>query len=141
MFRLDDSFLRELGLEMLPDDQKQAFLDHIYSQLELRVGTQLSAGLSDAQLAEFESFVDRNPQKIHDWISTYTPAYAMDPSFIDLQNKAPQGTAPIVILAEYASLKWLGVNRPDYKQVVARVLDELKGEIIANRDAILGLAN
>lgn len=137
MFRLDDSFLDELGLGQLPDDQKQAFLDHIYSQLELRVGSQLSAGLSDAQLAEFESFVDRNPEKVHSWISTYAPAYAMDPSFIDLQKKAPQGTPPIVILAEYASLKWLGVNRPDYRQVVARVLDELKSEIIANRDMIL----
>ena len=141
MFRLDDSFLDELGLDGLPDEQKQAFLDHIYNQLEFRVGTQLSAGLSDAQLAEFESFVDRNSERVHAWVSTYAPAYAMDPSFIELQNKAPQGTPPIVVLAEYASLKWLGVNRPDYKQVVARVLDELKGEIIENRDAILASSN
>ncbi len=141
MFRLDDSFLDELGLGQLPDEQKQAFLDHIYSQLELRVGTQLSAGLSDAQLAEFESFVDRNADKVYTWISTYAPAYAMDPSFIELQRKVPAGTDPIVVLAEYASLKWLGINRPDYKQVVARVLEELKQEIIVNRDAILASAS
>jgi hypothetical protein len=30
------------------------------------------------------------------------------------------------------------VNRPDYRDVVAAVLEELKKEIIANRDAILG---
>lgn len=137
MFRLDDSFLQELGLDALPEDQKQAFLDHIYNQLEIRVGTKLSEGLTDAQLAEFESFVDRDQEKVHAWVSTYTPAYATDPTFIQLRDKSPQGVDPLAILSEYASLKWLGINRPDYKQVVASVLDELKREIMTNRDAIL----
>ena len=39
---------------------------------------------------------------------------------------------------EYAATKWLEVNRPDYREVVARVMDELKQEIAANRQAILG---
>ncbi|MGB4762812.1 MAG: DUF5663 domain-containing protein [Candidatus Saccharimonas sp.] len=42
------------------------------------------------------------------------------------------------MLAEYASLKWLGINRPNYKEVVSQTMTELKAEIIANRDAILG---
>jgi len=137
MFQLDDKFLQELGLENLPEEQKKAFLEHIYSQLELRVGARLSDGLSDAQLSEFEAFVDRNQEKVHAWISVYAPAYATDPSFLDLRDKAPQGTDPLIILSEYASLKWLGMNRPDYKQVVAAVLEELKQEIISNRDVIL----
>ena len=33
----------------------------------------------------------------------------------------------------------LGLNRPDYKDVVTATMNELKSEIIANRDAILGL--
>jgi len=40
--------------------------------------------------------------------------------------------------AEYAATKWLEVNRPDYRDVVANVLDGLKEEVIANRDVILG---
>jgi hypothetical protein len=137
MFQLDDNFLKDLGLDQLPEDQKRAFLDHIYNQLELRVGSRLSEGLSDAQLNEFESFVDRNSERIHAWVGAYAPAYASDPSYVQLQSRAPQGTDPLIILAEYASLKWLGMNRPDYKQVVAQVLDELKREIVSNRDAIL----
>lgn len=137
MFQLDDNFLAELGLGQLPDDQKQAFLEHIYNQLELRVGTRLSEGLTDAQLSEFESFVDRDQPKIHSWISAYAPAYATDPTFIQLRDKAPKDVDSAILLAEYASLKWLSVNRPDYKQVVAATLDELKQEIVANRDTIL----
>jgi isocitrate lyase len=137
MFQLDDNFLKELGLDQLPAEQKQAFLDHIYSQLELRVGTRLSEGLSDAQLAEFESFVDRDQEKVHAWINAYAPAYVTDPSYMQLKDRAPKDINPAVLLAEYASLKWLSMNRPDYKQVVAETLDEIKREIMANRDMIL----
>jgi hypothetical protein len=40
--------------------------------------------------------------------------------------------------AEYAATKWLEVNRPDYRDVVKQVLEELKSEIVANKDTILG---
>ena len=39
---------------------------------------------------------------------------------------------------EFAATKWLEVNRPDYRDVVAATMDELKKEIITNREAILG---
>lgn len=138
MFQLDDKFLQDLGLDQLPEDQKQAFLEHIYSQLELRVGTRLSEGLSDAQLGEFESFVDRDDGKVRAWVNAYAPAYETDAAYTQLRDRAPAGTDPATLLAEYASLKWLSINRPDYKQVVAAVLDELKREIMNNREAILG---
>src|SRR5579872_5416946 len=137
MFQLDDKFLSDLGLDTLPADQKQAFLEHIYSQLELRVGARLSDGLTDAQLSEFESFVDRDEAKVNAWINAYVPNYAVDPSYMQLREKAPVDVSPVVLLAEYASLKWLSMNRPDYKQVVATVIEELKREIVSNRDAIL----
>lgn len=137
MFQLDDKFLQELGLDQLPDDQKQAFKEHIYSELELRVGTRLSDGLSEAQLTEFESFVDRNDEKVSAWISANVPDYQNDPSYQQLRASVPADANPSAVLAEYASLKWLSLNRPDYRQVVAAVLEELKREIIGNRDAIL----
>lgn len=138
MFQLDDNFLQQVGLGDLPDDQKQAFLDHFKEQLELRVGTKLSDGLQDAQLAEFESFIDRDEARVNEWITRNVPDYQNDPVFQQLSGGAPSDTPPLVLMSEYASLKWLGINRPDYRDVVARTMDELKAEIIANRDAILG---
>lgn len=138
MFQLDDKFLQELGLDQLPDDQKQAFKEHIYSELELRVGTRLSDGLTDAQLSEFESFVDRKDEKVYAWLSANVPDYQNDPSYQQLRANVPADADQVAVLAEYASLKWLSMNRPDYRQVVAAVLEELKQEIVGNRDAILG---
>lgn len=138
MFQLDDQFLEDLGLGQLPDDQKQAFKEHIYSELELRVGVRLSEGLTDAQLAEFESFVDRNDEKVRAWVATHTPNYVNDQAYQQLRANAPQEVEEGAVLAEYASLKWLGMNRPNYREVVNRVLEELKQEIKNNRDIILG---
>lgn len=138
MFQLDDKFLQELGVDQLPEDQKQAFKEHIYSELELRVGTRLSEGLSEAQLAEFESFVDRDDEKVLAWISRYVPDYQNDESFRQLQSTAPQGVDMSVLLAEFASLKWLNINRPDYRDVVRDTLEDLKREITSNRDVIMG---
>ena len=138
MFQLDDQFLKDLGLDELPDDQKQAFKEHIYNELELRVGVRLSDGLSDEQLSEFESFVDRDDGKVRTWIAAHTPDYVNDPSYSQLRANAPAGTDDAAILAEYASLKWLGMNRPNYRDVVTQVLEELKREILNNRDTILG---
>ena len=138
MFQLDDKFLEDVGLGGLPEEQKKAFLDYFREQLELRVGTQLSEGMSDAQLTEFESFIDRDEEKVNAWITANVPDYQNDQIWQQLAGSAPESVPEVVIKAEYASLKWLGLNRPDYRDVVTRVMGELKQETIANRDAILG---
>jgi len=138
MFQLDDNFLQEVGLGGLPEDQKKLFLGHFREQLELRVGTLLSEGLSDAQLQEFESFLDRKDDVINAWLTANAPAYEQDSIYQQLKSSAPANIPQNAVLAEYASLKWLSLNRPDYKDVVSRTMSELKAEIIANRDAILG---
>lgn len=138
MFAIDDKFLQELGLDQLPEDQKQAFKEHIYSELELRVGVRLSEGLSDAQLSEFESFVDKDEAKVRTWVTAHVPNYAADPVFTQLKAGSPAQLSEADMLAEYASLKWLAMNRPNYRDVVAQVLEELKREIMSNRDTILG---
>lgn len=137
MFQLNDQFLKDLGVDQLPEDQKQAFLDHVYSQLELRVGTQLSQGLSDEQLAEFEAFIDRDDTKVREWVAANAPEYESDSVYAQIKKNAPRDTDEVVLLAEYASLRWLGKNRPDYQQVVSSVLEQIKQEILDNKDMIL----
>ena len=138
MFQLDDKFLEDLGLGELPVEQRKAFLEHVYSQLELRVGTRLSEGLSEAQLSEFESFVDKDKEKVEAWVAANAPDYQNDNAYQQIRQSVGSEVGDEAVLAEYASLKWLGLNRPDYRDVVKQVLDELKQEISSSRDAILG---
>ena len=138
MFQLDDKFLEEIGPHELPEEQKKPFLQHIYDELELRVGTKLSDGMNDAQLEEFESIIDRKDDIVSSWLEKYMPDYRNDKSFTQLQTATGLAMEDPGLRAEYAATKWLEVNRPDYRQVVSQVLEELKQEVISNRDIILG---
>ncbi|HET8690412.1 MAG TPA: DUF5663 domain-containing protein [Candidatus Saccharimonadales bacterium] len=140
MFQLDDKFLEDVGLGELPAEQKEEFLNHTYLELERRVGESLSEGLSEGQLAEFEAFIDRDETKVQAWFAENLPEYEQMEDYQRLKASAPVDVQPIAVLSEYGSLKWLEINRPDYKQTVADEMSRLKQEIVDNRDAILGQA-
>ena len=76
MFKLDDDLLQELGLGSLPPAEKNKMLNHIYETLELRVGMKLAEQMTDAQLDEFEKFIDSNDEAgaLH-WLETNFPNY------------------------------------------------------------------
>jgi hypothetical protein len=138
MFQLDDKFLADVGLNDLPEDQRKPFLQHIYDELELRVGTRLSDGMSDEQLEEFEAIIDRKDDVITAWLAQHAPQYHNEESFARIQKVTGLDVNDPGLRAEYTATKWLEVNRPDYRDVVAAVLDELKKEITAGKETILG---
>ena len=138
MFQLNEEFLKELGLDQLPEEQRKPFLQHIYSELELRVGEQLSQGMSEAQLDEFANIIDKTPGVVEGFLAKYAPNYQQEPMFQRLLQASGAAADDTRLRDEFAATKWLEVNRPDYRDVVAAVMNELKKEIIANRDAILG---
>ena len=138
MFQLDDQFLQDIGLASLPEDQKKPFLQHVYDQLEYRVGVRLSEGMTDAQLEEFEAIIDKKPEVIDAWVAQFAPAYTTDDLFVKIQAASGLAVTDPLVKSEYAATKWLEVNRPDYRDVVAATLAELKQEISGSRETILG---
>ncbi len=94
--QFDDNFLQEMGLTAMPENQKQAFLDYVEEELEVRIGERISRGLTEEQLAEFDQITD-----------------------------------PV------AAAKWLEKNRPDYREIVSRTIEEMKAEIRANRGKLV----
>ncbi len=141
MFQLDDKFLQSVGLGDLPADQKQAFLQHTYETLEERVGTRLAESLSEAQLEEFEGFATHNEEKINAWLAEHVPGYAEEEDYKRLAASAPENVPPLVVAAEFASVRWLGINSPNYREVVAEELNKLRDEIVASKDNIAAAAS
>jgi len=76
MIKLDDNLLQELGLGVLPPEEKKKMLAHIYETLEMRVGMELAKQMTDAQLNEFEEFINRNDEAgALKWLETNFPNY------------------------------------------------------------------
>lgn len=88
----DEQFLQEMGLSAMPEDEKQAFLDYVQEELEIRIGERISRGLTETQLNEFDMITDQEE-----------------------------------------AAKWLEKNRPDYREIVTRTINEMKEEIRENR--------
>lgn len=137
MFKLDETFLQELGLENLPAEQRAAFLEQVYASLTERVGERLSSGMSDEQLVEFEAIIDRQEPELTTWLQTHVPEYAQDPQFMRLVEASNLPPDDSNLKAEFAATKWLELNRPDYRDVVTQTMAELRQEIMNSRDQIL----
>ena len=95
--QFDDQFLEEMGLQAMPEAQKQDFLDYVQRELEIRIGERISRGLPETLLNEFDLITD------------------------------PREAA-----------EWLEKNRPDYREIVTRTIEEMKEEIRANRLKLVG---
>lgn len=107
MFQLNDDLLQELGLGGLPASEKNKMLNHIYETLELRVGMRLAEQMSDAQLDEFESFIDRNDEAgaLH-WLETNFPDYKkVVAEELEKLKSEIKAQAPAILEATHAQLQ------------------------------------
>jgi hypothetical protein len=130
MFQIDDKFLDQLGLGALPQEEKDKMKAHIYETLEMNVGMRLASGMSEAQLDEFEGFMSGDVSHANNYLGRLNPNWQQDPAYqAQLTQATQQGANPETVTSEYAALKWLETNFPNYKQVVAEELDKLKEEV------------
>lgn len=144
MIRIDDSLLEELGLMILPKEERDAMLRQIYETLEMRVGMKLAERMNDQQLDEFERFIDGDTLFTENYLTTTKPGWQQSEAYRSAlsaaQNNAQkQGTVfnENSVKSEFGALTWLETNFPDYKQVVATELDKLKGEIKQDSNKII----
>lgn len=129
MIQLDDNFLTEVGLADLPADARQSLLQHVYEELKLRVGSAITEGLSDSQLAEFEAIIDRDYERIAAWLDANAPDFLEDVVYQRMEQALRDTAEQADIVCEYASTKWLELNRPDHQMITEAVFEELKSEL------------
>ena len=135
--KFDDSFLDEVGLSSLPEDKREEFLKQTQDELELRVGTEMSEGLSDEQIAEFEGIMNNDQQVIRKIVGELGMDFRSDPIYQKLLERYNVTEGTWEIIGEYLSIKWIQKNRPDYHDIVARAITDLKSEIKSNSASIL----
>lgn len=137
MFELDDRFFDEIGLNQMPEAEKASFKEHIQEEIQVRIGERIADGMTVEKMQEFENIIDNIPGYVAEWLAKNSPNHTEDEIFKALKAQA-SGAGEDQILSEYAAMKWLSVNRPDFTQIIATVVDEMKNELRSNTDRILG---
>lgn len=118
MIKLDDDLLQQLGLAGLPAEEKKKLLAHIYETLEMRVGMKLAEQMTDAQLTEFEQFIDRNDEAgALRWLETNFPNYkdVVSAEFDKLKAEVSQA-APQIVSASQQNLAPAAAPAGPYQQ-------------------------
>lgn len=134
--KLDNSLLDELGLGGLPEAEKKPFLRQLYEHLEKNVGTRLAAGMTDEQLNQFERFASGDINYAKTYLDGAKPGWTSLEDYASMyktaQDRATKANSQFneqAVVAEYAAFKWLEINFPNYKDVVAEEFEKLKAEI------------
>lgn len=134
---INEDFLIEVGLQGMPEEQKEKFLAHTQEEFEMRVGEKMSEGLSQEQMLEFEGIMDNDQEVIRRLILDMKKDFREDEVYKKILERHGVSQGDWAILAEYLSVKWIEKNRPDYREVVALAMADLKREIRSNAPQIL----
>lgn len=136
MYSIDNSFLEQVGLSSMPEEQKGPFLEYAQEQLEVRIGEQMSAVLSEAQLDEFEKIINNDPEVISTW-ATRLGDYKRDTVFTTILENLSGDPDDPEVLTSYITAKWLDQNCPQYTQIIENSLSGLKEEVSSQRNSFL----
>ncbi len=143
MPQLDDQFLQDVGLGVLPIEERQGMIAQMKKTLETNVGMEIYKNLQEYQLQEFEGFMplnDENGQVITSeetananarrWLDANVPGWAQN------QQLAPYLTDPARV-RDFAAMNWLQRNFPAYRNVVSAELNKLMAEVRNNVPRII----
>ena len=128
MQALDRSFLVDLGIDHLAPGDEEDLLAEVYSELELRVGQRFGEEMTDEQLEEFEDLIKNGFGAVMRWVFRTRIGPLDCPVYTRLRDSSPD-LSPEEVLCEWAQVKWLEVNSPNYPQVVAECLAEIREEL------------
>ena len=133
MFQFNDEFLKSVGLEELPEDQRQDFLEYAQEQFETRIGEAMMNKLTEAQQDEFDKISSDDPVAIQNVLNRYAD-YENDFTYRRLiKNGANEQQAK----SDFAVVKWLDENFPNYSDEINNILADLQSEIFAQKENIL----
>ncbi len=135
MFQLDDNFFKGIDIDRMSPEEAAVFKQHVQEELEARVGERITDGFSNEKLEEFEKIIDDVPGVVDNWLMINVPDFRSNRAFNALvqQNGGQENRQTI---AEFASMKWLEINRPDFNQITTIVMKEMQDELKANIDKI-----
>lgn len=123
--QFNDEALDELGFAEYSAEDRARISVLLSDRLRDRVGEELSQGVPDAEMADFGALMDKDLAFMRQWFYAYDRDYRDSQAFRDYAVQH-LGESEADILSGYGMLRWLELHRPDYRQVVAEVTEDIK---------------
>lgn len=136
----DKYFIQEMGMENMPEEKVNSLVELAMAELERRVGQRLLSEMGDIYAQEYLG-LENEDAVILEKLLDENGDYANDPAFIQIKKNVPEGAseslAERIALKEYLKVKLLEKAVPNFKETVKFLADNIKRELIDNKDRIL----
>ena len=96
---IDDSFFEQAGLSSLSSDSKRDLLNNILQELEFRVGEYIEKCATEAEVKEFDSFVENgDDERIEVWLQQHCPDYndVVNKEIVKIKEQIIQQSSDII---------------------------------------------
>ena len=127
MIKFDNEFWESIGATGFSAEQKKEFEAEVVKEVEIRVGREVSDGMAEYQLDEFDMLYRGKPSTIADWLANNHPGYTGCKEYLHLKQNGLDGED---LLYDLATMLWLQTNKPDYKRIVNDQSDLILREIL-----------
>ena len=127
MIKFDNEFWESIDATGFSAEQKKEFEAEVVHELEIRIGTEISEGMAEYQIEEFEMLNKGEPSIIADWLVKNHPGYTECKEYLHLKQK---GYDDEYLLYNLATMLWLQTNKPDYTRIVNDQSDIVFREIM-----------
>ncbi|MBQ3468256.1 hypothetical protein IJH19_01835 [Candidatus Saccharibacteria bacterium] len=131
---IDEKFLAEVGMADMPEEQKAQFLRRTKAELELRVGEEISKGLTPEQIKEFEALSNGDQEAIKKMVFSMESDFRNDKIYQAILKDSGKEQGDWDVLGQYLMVLWIKQNRPNYKEITERVFEKLKEDIKRERN-------
>jgi hypothetical protein len=133
---LDEQYIRDLGIADMPEDIRNEFMDSIEQLIQGRVNLKVVDRVSDELLDEYDDINNGPIDNVKAWLKRVLPYYEGAADYKAVKEAAVDMSEEDFV-REYARVKWLGMNVPDYMQIIAETMNEVKEEILTQQELVL----
>lgn len=142
----DEKFLSEIGMDLVPEEEKQDFLRKLQEELEIKVGNELGRRLNAEQLAELEALIEGDEWVVRRALSEFNN-YEEDELYRHILEKQRGGMkvdendlesvmmdieAEKIALRSYLKAKLLQKYCPEVDEVVGEIISQIKEDLLKN---------
>lgn len=92
----DEDFLKEVGLSIMSEKERRAFLEYAQEELEVRIGEEIAAGMSEEKMKEFEAA--QTDEEMEKWLNENKPNYReiVDTTIVELKQEIARNREKII---------------------------------------------
>jgi len=113
----NEDLIQELGIEAFTPEEQTNIID----KFQIEIGEALSEGLSEQQLAEYQSIIDGDQEVIDTWLAANAPDYKDTIAYKEFAIGFEEDPDQVPADKVFASMAWVQQHSPNLNDTIESI--------------------